>query len=246
MKRNQFLHLSFFSAIGISLLPQFLLGQNTTKFTRDFLIGKETQNFEGSGYKMHPQAHQAFIKMKAEAAKQGIVLEVVSAYRSFARQKQIFEGKYNRFTQQGMTSLQAIKKIIEYSTIPGTSRHHWGTDIDIIDRNGSPRPSSVLQAQHFHGEGPFCNMKEWMNKNASRFGFIEVYTNNAQRKGFKYEPWHFSYAPVSVPALKAYQALDIKEILLDENIQGAQQFTTDFLAQYKKEHVLDINPELLP
>ena len=41
--------------------------------------------------------------MKSAAAKDNISIEVVSAYRSFERQKEIFEGKYKRFTGQGLS-----------------------------------------------------------------------------------------------------------------------------------------------
>ena len=140
--------------------------------------------------------------------------------------------------------MQAIEKIIEYSTIPGTSRHHWGTDLDLIDGN-APRPESVLVASNFHGTGPFCKMKEWMDEHAESFEFYEVYTNDANRKGFKYEPWHFSYAPVSKPMLQAYKKLDIKEILSEEKVKGSTHFSDAFIQKYRTENILDINPKLL-
>ncbi len=142
-------------------------------------------------------------------------------------------------------AIDAIEKIIEYSTIPGTSRHHWGTDIDIIDGNAKPRPKSVLESELFHGDGPFCKIKNWLTENANSFGFYEVYTNNANRKGFKYEPWHYSYAPVSKPMLLEYKKLDVKKIIQQEKILGSEHFTDTFITNYKKQHLLDINPELL-
>ncbi|GEQ87094.1 D-alanyl-D-alanine carboxypeptidase [Patiriisocius marinistellae] len=247
MKRKDFLKITAIGGFGLSIFPQLSFNalQEET-FTRNQLIGKGNPDIVGDSYtsKMHKEAKAAFSKMKEAALKENLKIEVVSAYRSFERQKEIFEGKYNRFTKQGLTPQAAILKIIEYSTIPGTSRHHWGTDIDIIDAN-PPRPKSVLLAENFHGKGPFCKLKEWLNENASGFGFYEVYTDNANRKGFKYEPWHFSYAPVSKPMLKAYKELDIKTILLDEKVKGSTYFTDEFIAAYRKENVLDINPLLI-
>lgn len=223
-----------------------VFAQSEQTFTVSQLIGTGNPDIVGESYtsKMHKDAKTAFLKMKAAATKEGFDIEVVSSYRSFQRQREIFEGKYNRFTKQGLSPQQAIEKIIEYSTIPGTSRHHWGTDIDIIDAN-APRPKSVLQEKNFHGDGPFCKLKEWLNKNAESFGFYEVYTNNANRKGFEYEPWHFSYAPVSIPMLKAYKNLDVKAIMQAEKIKGSGYFTDQFIAKYRKENILDINPDLL-
>lgn len=242
MKRRDFIGLS---AIGILALNELRANQWPRAFSdRDLLIGKSQDHLVGEGYKLHRQVKPDFDKMCEAASKSGFKIEVVSAFRSFQRQKQIFEGKYKRFTAQGLKPEDAIAKIIEYSTIPGTSRHHWGTDIDLIDGNAT-RPESVLQARHFHGEGPFCKFKEWMNEHAESFGFYEVYTDLPERKGFKYEPWHFSYAPVSIGLLKAYRELDIKQIMLEEDVLGATYFTDNFIEQYKLENVLDINPDLL-
>lgn len=248
MKRTHFLQLSALAGLGVSLFPSLSFSAELQQtFTRSQLIGKGNPDIVGDSYtsKMHTEAKAAFSKMKKAAAEAGIQIEVVSAYRSFQRQKEIFEGKYNRFTNQGLTPMQAIEKIIEYSTIPGTSRHHWGTDIDIIDGNATPRPASVLQPEHFHGKGPFCKLKEWLDEHANNFGFYEVYTDNANRKGFKYEPWHFSYAPISKPMLQEYKKLDIKQIMLEEKIKGAEHFSDAFIKKYRIENILDINPKLL-
>ena len=84
-----------------------------------------------------------------------------------------------------------------------------------------------------------------MDEHAASFGFYEVYTNDANRKGFKYEPWHFSYAPVSKPMLQAYKKLNIKEILSEEKVKGSAHFTNEFIEKYRTENILDINPKLL-
>ena len=246
MERNEFIKTIGLTTIGLGLIPSSVYAITQNRFTRNQLIGKDDLNIIGNSYttKMHRDTAGAFQKMKTEAAKKGFEIELVSAYRSFERQKEIFEEKYNRYSAQGLSPLQAIKKIIEYSTIPGTSRHHWGTDIDIIDAN-TPRPKSVLQPEHFHGNGPFCKLKNWLNEHAESFGFYEVYTNNGNRKGFNYEPWHFSYAPVSIPMLTEFKNLDLKKILLEEKIEGAEFFTDAFIDQYRKENILDINPKLL-
>ena len=245
MNRKDFIKTSLLLG-GISLLPSFSESPMIQEFTRNQLIGKGNPDLTGDSYltTMHKDTAIALQKMKVAAAEQNIKLEVVSAYRSFQRQKEIFENKYVKFTNEGLSPLQAIEKIIEYSTIPGTSRHHWGTDLDLIDDN-SPRPKSVLVASNFHGDGPFCKMKEWMNQHAASFGFYEVYTDNPNRKGFNYEPWHFSYAPVAIPMLQDYKKLDLKQILNEEQVKGSVHFTDDFIQRYRTENILDINPKLL-
>jgi len=231
---------------GATVLPQLSFAEGPQSFARSQLIGKGNPEIVGESYtgKMHRDTKEALKKMTAEARREGIAIEVVSAYRSFDRQKQIFERKYRQFTSEGLAPIETLEKIIEYSTIPGTSRHHWGTDLDLIDGNVA-RPQNVLEAEHFHGTGVFCKFKAWMDANANRFGFYETYTDNGLRKGFAYEPWHFSYAPVSRPMLHAYRKLDLKQIILEEDILGAQHFTDAFIERYRAENILDINPELL-
>lgn len=247
MERSEFIKISGLTFLGLGIFPQFSFTIDQENYSRDQLIGKDNSDIIGDTYttKMHKDASVAFQEMKKAAAVKNINIELVSAYRSFQRQKEIFEEKYRKYTNQGLSPVDSITKIIEYSTIPGTSRHHWGTDIDIIDGNANPRPKSVLQPELFHGDGPFCKLKDWLTENANSFGFYEVYTNNANRKGFKYEPWHFSYAPVSIPMLAAYKKLDLKLILEEEKLLGVQYFNDVFIAQYRKENILDINPVLL-
>ncbi len=245
MKRNHFLKLL---CIGGFLV--FLISLNSFTFLQDMfsqnqLIGKGNPDIIGNSYtsKMHKEAKVAFEEMKNKASREGIKIEVVSAYRSFQRQKEIFEGKYKKYTTQGLSPSEAINKIIEYSTIPGTSRHHWGTDIDIIDGN-YPKPKNVLVEENFYGDGPYCKLKEWLDEHSESFGFYEVYTNNPNRKGFKYEPWHFSYAPASKPMLREYKKLDLITILQEENILGSDYFSEEFIQKYRSQNILDINPDL--
>lgn len=208
------------------------------------LIGKGEPTLFGRGYQLKEEAHLAFKKMQAAALKEDISIGAVSSYRSFAHQKRIWNRKFKSNKAKGLSVKDNINKIIEYSTIPGTSRHHWGTDIDIYQTN-TKQPKSVLQPNNFHNNGPYCQLKEWMDLNASKFGFYLVYTDNGNRKGFKYEPWHYSYKPLSFDYLKTYKTLNIKEILTNEALLGSEAFTEQFINHYINLNILDINLELL-
>jgi len=244
MNRTKFIKTSFFGSLALSIFPHLSFVEFQEKYSRVQLIGKGNSDLTGESFKMHKDAYASFLKMEAAAQKENISIELVSAYRSFEKQKEIFEKKYTLYTSKGLSPTEAINKIIEYSTIPGTSRHHWGTDIDIIDKN-EPKPENVLSAKHFSDDGPFFKLKEWLIKNANSYGFHEVYTNNPVRKGFKYEPWHYSYAPVSKPMLQSYCELEINKVLQEEFILGSEYFSEAFINKYRTENILDINPELL-
>ena len=242
MNRKDFIKTSIFGSIALGILPQFAFRNSSLSYEE--LIGKGDPKLYGDGYQLRKEAYDAFISMKNDALKDNISIEVVSSYRNFAHQNRIWERKYKLNTQQGLSPEKAIQKIIEYSTIPGTSRHHWGTDMDIIDANVT-KPDNVLSPGHFEGNGSFVKLKKWMDEHSRDYGFYLVYTNQPGRKGFKYEPWHYSYKPLSYGYLQEYRKLNIKDILSNELLLGHEYLTDTFLDRYTSENILDINPELL-
>jgi LAS superfamily LD-carboxypeptidase LdcB len=234
---------SLFIGLILMIFIPTVYGQST--IPEKELLGQGSPTLvEKDGYRLRPEAAQAFDAMKIAALKDGIDIKVVSSYRDYAHQNRIWERKYLRFRESGLTPMQAIEKIIEYSTIPGTSRHHWATDLDLID--GTPKvDGDVLVPSKFHGTGPFCKFKDWMDIHANTFGFQLVYTDEINRKGFKYEPWHYSYAALSKSYLQAYNALDIQQMLAAAKLMGSENFTDEFIVRYLKENVNDVNPSLL-
>lgn len=244
MKRRQFIKTTLASGLAISVIPQLAFQIDSKEISYEELIGKGNPNLYGEGFQLRKEAYDAFMKLKTEALKSDIRIQVVSSYRDYNHQNRIWKRKYNRNINIGLSPEESIKKIIEYSTIPGTSRHHWATDIDIIDANAS-QPSSVLQPRHFENNGCYKTLKLWMDDNASAFGFHLVYTNVPNRKGFKYEPWHYSYKPLSSIYLSQYKNLNIKDIITNESLLGNTFFSEEFISSYLKGNILDINPELL-
>lgn|SRR5690554_4187206 len=242
MDRKDFIKTITLSALAMGIVPQ--LGFKNADLSYEELIGKGNPTLHGTGFQIRKDAFDAFTKMQNAALKDNISIEVVSSYRNFDHQNRIWERKYKENTQQGLSPEEAIQKIIEYSTIPGTSRHHWGTDMDLIDGN-VVRPKSVLSPGHFEDNGNFVKFKKWMDEHCRDFGFYLVYTNKPERKGFKYEPWHYSYKPLSCNYLQAYKKLNLKDILNKESLMGHEYFTDSFLEHYHSENILDINPELL-
>ena len=209
------------------------------------LMGKEDIELHSKAIPLRRTAGEAFANMRKHALKDGIDLKIVSGFRDFTRQELIWERKYRRYTEaQGMKPIDAIDKIIEYSTIPGTSRHHWGTDVDIVDGYRKAN-GDLLVPGKFGADGPFYEMKKWMDQHAGQYGYYLVYTDDPKRKGFKYEPWHYSYAPVSIPMLTAFRGKNILGIMKHEEFLGSEHFTTGFVTSYIQDHILGINRVLL-
>ena len=206
--------------------------------------GIKKPDLVGDSILLERNTYYAFKKMEDAAKKDGFNLKIVSAYRGYERQKHIWNTKYNKFTNaHSLEPLKAIKEIIRYSTIPGTSRHHWGTEIDIIDENYSNQ-ENVLMTSKFEKGGVFYNVKKWLDLNSEKFGFYITYNNNPSRKGFDYEPWHYSYAPVSIKILDILMNSEIKKIIEKESINGVEYFNDEFISKYINENILDINPAL--
>jgi hypothetical protein len=72
------------------------------------------------------------------------------------------------------------------------------------------------------------------------YGFIRPYSDDINRKGFYYEPWHYSYAPIAIPMLKRYLELNLKSLLSTQNLEGSDHLSLTFLARYREENILGI------
>lgn len=226
------------------LIVSFNLLAQQEVFSINQLIGNQTSTVNPLTKNLSPEAYNSFIKMQTEALKQNINIQIVSGFRNFNRQKQIFNRKYSKYKKQGLSKISILNKIIEYSTIPGTSRHHWGTDIDIVQKVNI-MPKNLLHPSNYESEGPFCKMKEWMDLNAYKYGFYLVYTNDNNRTGFKYEPWHYSYAPISKKLLQQFLHLNEENKIQPSIKQLGVKIDTMFFKNYIKTHIKGINSQLL-
>ena len=184
--------------------------------------------------RLHVAAVAAVLQLREAAARAGVDLTIVSSFRDFERQTAIWNGKFRGerpLLDRAGRLLDAAKldergkveAILLWSALPGASRHHWGTDFDVIDRAAMPpdyRPQ--LTVEEFDAGGPFARLNDWLGLNLARFGFFRPYTTD--RGGVHPEPWHLSYAPVAGPALSRltldvlYEAIDNSEILGREHV----------------------------
>lgn len=123
--------------------------------------------------KLEKRAATAFQRMKLDAAKQGIVLEPVSGFRSVKDQEDIVQGKRNR----GMSTDQ----ILAYSAPPGHSEHHSGQALDIGTTGEMDLNEKFAKTPAF----------AWLQRNAKRYGYTLSYPEGGT--GTRYEPWHWKY-----------------------------------------------------
>ncbi|MGB1316965.1 MAG: M15 family metallopeptidase, partial [Flavobacteriales bacterium] len=156
------------------------------------------------GMYLRTGALEAFQRMRTAAAKDGVALRIMSAARSFNHQKRIWEGKWNGTRLvEGKNMKTAFpdpsdraRVIMKYSSMPGTSRHHWGTDIDINSFNPS-----------YFGSGKGKKEYDWLVNNAHKFGFCQTYTKKDKERpnGYEEEKWHWTYLPIATPLLAYFK-----------------------------------------
>ncbi len=177
------------------------------------------------GCALHRDAAPALLGLQSAARAAGIELGVVSGYRDLRAQVAAWNAKFRgerrlldrrgvELRRARLSDREAVDAILIWSALPGASRHHWGTDVDVIDRAAMP-PGYRLQLtrEEFMG-GIFSGLAAWLDEHAARFGFFRPYATD--RGGIMPEPWHLSYAEVAVPALA-----DLSLEALAEAVAGA-------------------------
>ena len=172
--------------------------------TKDYLTGKisfstdsrfvklDSKYCVGRNIYVRKEVAEAYTKMREAALKDGIELFVLSGGRTFQQQKNIWEHKWELY--KNLKPKERTLKILTFSSMPMTSRHHWGTDIDLnsLDNN-------------YFSDGKGLKVYKWLVKNAPNYGFCQVYTDKSNgRIGYEMEKWHWSYMPISSLLLEEY------------------------------------------
>ena len=159
-----------------------------------------------AGYYLREEAFDAYKKMYEAAKKDNVHLIIRSATRNYDYQRWIWNRKWQEKSKSYPSGKSRVKNILRYNSMPGTSRHHWGTDIDLNSFNNS-----------WFSYGKGLKLFNWMNANAHKYGFCRPYTakNNNRLTGYNEEKWHWSYLPLSKLMLK-----DLEGLITDKKIKG--------------------------
>ena len=200
------------------LSPEILCGQ-----THDHVMANE------EGILVHLEMAAAYTIMKTAAAKEGFELKIASGFRDFEAQKRIWDlkcqgkrpvldAKGNPLNHAALKDEAIVLSILRWSALPGASRHHWGTDIDVFDA-AQTKDGYVLQlvpAEVAPG-GKFEKLNKWLDANIESFGFFRPYAED--RGGVSPEWWHLSYAPIAESYYKAHTLDLLKRVIQDSEIE---------------------------
>lgn len=220
--------------------PSYLMGKFEPAEHPDF-VQIPGRYADREGLLLRKDTYEAFLRMYEAARKAGHQLVIRSATRNFNYQKGIWERKWTgqRQLSSGANAATAFPdpearalEILKYSSMPGTSRHHWGTDIDLNAFNNS-----------YFEIGKGKQIYEWMNTHAAGFGFCQPYTLKGTDRphGYNEEKWHWSYLPVAQPLTALAKAT-----LHDEMISGFEGAETASDIRVVEKYVLGINQSCLP
>ena len=204
-----------------------------------------------SGLAVHCDIVKPWKNMAALAQQAGISLTIASGYRSFDRQLTIWNKKFNGelavkdkqnniIELQQLSDIEKVMAILTYSALPGASRQHGGTDIDIYASNLLP-PDHALQLEpwEYQTNGYFFALSEWLQAYAQDFGFFFPYQYD--QGGVAIEPWHLSFATIAQQYQQTLTVSALTQAIETSNIAGKQAILAH-LPDIYQQYVININP----
>ncbi|UGB37394.1 M15 family metallopeptidase [Frateuria soli] len=142
----------------------------------------------GRPLRLAPRAAKALRAMLAAAARDGVVLRVVSGFRSFDHQRRLLRRKLDRG--------QPLASVLRVNALPGYSEHHSGRALDLTTPGVPAADASFARTPAY----------DWLVRHAGDYGFALSYPDG-NAKGIAFEPWHWRFvAPASTAETRLAQA----------------------------------------
>ncbi|MEZ9596813.1 M15 family metallopeptidase [Shewanella sp. 10N.261.52.F9] len=180
------------------------------------------------GHQLEANTAVAFASLQQAALADEIDLQICSGFRNFDRQMLIWNAKATGkravldnnskpLTIEKLTSKELIDAILIWSAIPGLSRHHWGTDIDVFDGNMISKQNLQLVSEEYALGGPCFKLSQWLDGNAQKYGFYRPFQPGLS--GVSPEAWHLSYFPIAETYLRDFDINAVSDILKSSTVK---------------------------
>lgn len=203
--------------------PEELTGVASTHLV-DATIGQKI-------FSVHPSVIDDLLNLKQAADQAGFNLHIASGFRSFERQLAIWNGKMSgdiplldensqKLNIGSLSDEEKILSILRWSALPGGSRHHWGTDFDVYDRDTLPDGTSLRLESSEYLQGHQKQFYQWLKRNLVNYGFFFPY--NEGSRGVCFEPWHISHHASSGKCLKQLSVEMLYTRIESTNLIGKQ------------------------
>lgn len=202
----------------------FLYGLETEEAPRRTLVNLSgSESGSGAEVWLEAETAKAFLKMQAAAEQDGIALAICSGYRSFERQLAIWNAKAsgkrplldkNSLPVGDVGALsddELVALILLWSALPGASRHHWGTDMDLFDSGQISKHELKLVNAEYEPLGPCYKLNLWLDERALDFGFYRPFQPGLS--GVSPERWHLSFLPKAKGFLEKFDSDRLRQIL---------------------------------
>ncbi|NMP16633.1 M15 family metallopeptidase [Thalassotalea sp. Y01] len=207
-----------------------------------------------NGAGIHKNMLAAFNHMQRAAKAAGFNLQVASGFRNFTRQlhlvnakltgKRAIKNRENKVIDCSVLSeLEHVQATMLFSALPGGSRHHWGTDIDVYDPDLQNQQALQLEPWEYQDNGPQAPLNRWLDANMQRFGFYRPYQD--YRNGVAEEPWHLSYAPLAKIYMQAFDVSDWHQLIAASELHN-KQTVLDNLDLLCQQFVVNVCPPSHP
>lgn len=140
------------------------------------------------GQRIDKRVAPYYKEMATAAKKAGYPLTIVSSYRSPDYQQKIYNEQIQMYLNQGKSKKEAQKETADYMTKPGTSEHHTGLSVDVLE-TGYYEKGGTLDSSYGKEKSA-----QWLEKNCAKYGFIVRYPEGKEKiTNIHYEPWHLRY-----------------------------------------------------
>ena len=185
---------------------------------------------------IHRELVKGYRRLQSDAQKAGYQLTAASGYRNFERQRLIWNAKASGQREvlddegrpidiHDVNPDQLMHCILRWSALPGASRHHWGSEIDIYDaaKVGNKNQLQLVTSETESG-GVFHAMYLWLEGYLANDQGLFYRPYEKDRNGIAPEPWHLSYRPIADVYLQAlqpsllYRLIESSELMLKEQV----------------------------
>jgi len=209
-------------------------GDMTKTFTKKQVLGQTEDHlifvpeFECL---IHSHVVESLRELSRSAKEAGFSLAVASSFRSFDRQKDIWNAKASgrravldederEIDIASLDEWPLAQSILRWSALPGASRHHWGTDFDVYDKASMPSDYVLqLTAAETEEGGPFFKFHQWLTEQIrtdDACNFVRPY--DIYKGGIGCEPWHISYKPVATQFESALSVELLSQAITDAKL----------------------------
>lgn len=196
------------------MTPEQLTGQSQSHLS-EVVIGQKA-------FLVHLEVGNDLLRLKQAATQAGFNLNIASGFRDFERQKTIWNNKIlghsaildsdsQPIDGTTLSELEKVMAILRWSALPGGSRHHWGCEFDLFDRDLLPQGVQLKLEPWEYLQGHQTPFYQWLKDNLTQFGFFFPYADDLG--GVAPEPWHISHKNTAQDCLAQFSPAILEQQL---------------------------------